>query len=220
MRKLATMLVLTLVLAPGLTAGEKESLPVLPPVDQAAQDPSFLAFRQQFQEAIAAKDTAFLLGALDAGFFYSFPPYEDQAAFRRYMTEGRDASRYWKMIGRVLELGGGFLRPGLFSAPYVPFAWPRDLDATRYLAVIDSSVTAHAQPNEGSAVLDTLGWQLVERAPDWDLHGQLWARVVLPGGGLGFVHRRHLWSALSFRVGFEKVHEQWKWKFFLFDEEL
>src|SRR5688572_6022120 len=88
-------------LAAGACAADR-----LPPVDESASDPSFLAFKVRLLAALERKDVAALTAALDPKVRSSFGEEDGIASFRRYWRLDRPAqSKVWSALGAVLRLG-------------------------------------------------------------------------------------------------------------------
>src|ERR1044071_8388557 len=99
--------------------------PRLEPVDQAPQQPDFLAFRNELRQTIARRDVAALLRVVHPNIKSSFGGDDGIEAFKRHWRLDRPDSELWRELGAVLALGGTFLDPDQFAAPYVYSKWPQ-----------------------------------------------------------------------------------------------
>src|SRR5687767_1711181 len=106
------------------------SAPVLLlPVDEAARRPDFFSFRAQLQRAIATRDTAALLAAVDPNIKNSFGGTDGIDEFRTMWKIGQPDSEIWEELGTLLSMGGSFFDDHTFVAPYVFSKWPESLDS-------------------------------------------------------------------------------------------
>src|SRR5688572_13796382 len=108
---------------------------VLRPVDEAAKDPDFLAFRTRLIDIVARRDTASLLALVHPDIRASFGSHSGIASFVELWKLDKPGSELWKELGAVLKLGGSFDGPTSFTAPYTFSRWPEDVDSFEFLAV-------------------------------------------------------------------------------------
>lgn len=195
----------------GSLAAERQPFPR---IDQAGKDKSFADFREKLHTAVRERKSDAVYGALSPEFFYSFPPHRGIEGFKAELKLEDRNSPYWGVLDSMLALGGGFIREGLFAAPYVPFAWPVELDAESFVAVTDRDAPVREAAADNAKVLCTLSWEIVRLLDPWNRHGG-WVRVAAPDGAAGFLAKRYCRGAVDWRAGFEKVGGEWKIKFLL-----
>lgn len=192
----------------------------LEPVDEAAQDPSFLLFRARLLEAAQAGDTAYVLSVLDPDVRASFGGDHGVDGFRRlwlYGTTPGDED-LWTALTRTLALGSTYGRTDdgapMATAPYVYGAWPDSLDAFGHLAVVGERVRVRAAPRPDAETLTTLTYAVVPTiyAPDLP---EDWRRVTLADGRTGYVAAAYLRSPVDYRLGFQKSADGWRIRFFV-----
>jgi hypothetical protein len=99
----------------------------LQPVDEAAKDPSFFAFRARLLKALADKDANYLISILDPQIKTDFGGGGGVADFKKAWHPERPNSQVWSELVSVLALGGSFDN-GSFSAPYVYSKFPDEVD--------------------------------------------------------------------------------------------
>lgn len=186
----------------------------LKPVDQAVTRPDFYSFRAQLQAAVARRDTAALLAALDKNVRNSFGDNNGIEAFRQIWEPDSRNSRVWQTLGEALALGGSFDGTGRFTAPYVFSRWPNKTDPFTHAALIAPEVRVRAAASPSAAVVATLSFAIVEHAdnagPD-----EPWVRLRLAGGKTGYVESRFLRSPTDYRAVFGKTDGKWKIQAFL-----
>ncbi len=194
------------------------------PVDEAAADPSFATFRATLLKALADKDTAALLEAVDPQIKASFGGDEGIKAFRRmWKLDGKHArdSAIWQELGDVLRLGGAWSGEGeqkTFWAPYVFARFPDHVEATEYAAIVGDNVRARAKPSSKAEAVATFSRDLVRTAPDngapvkETIGGQtyLWVTIRLANGRTGYVWGKFIRTSLDYRAGFSKRDGRWR----------
>ncbi|MEQ9673450.1 MAG: hypothetical protein RLO10_03215, partial [Roseovarius indicus] len=114
----------------------------LPPVDEAEEDESFLAYRDRLIAAVVARDIEAIVAMSAEDIRLSFGGASGHAALREYLTvdpktfpEGQRheapalRQRNWADLETVLRMGGVFDSDGRFVAPYTwSFQTPDDMD--------------------------------------------------------------------------------------------
>lgn len=192
----------------------------LRPVDDGAADPSFLTFRGRLLAAIAARDTAAVLGAFapDARLSFGGDAPGPEGVRRLWLGRGRAGPELWATLTRVLGMGSVRDTVGAFvSAPYVYNGWPEGVDPFTHGAVVGEGVRVRNAPRLDGEVLTSLSYAVVP-VEDWGRGGDGalgWARVTLADGQTGYVSTEYLWSPVDYRAGFEKQGASWRIVFFL-----
>ncbi len=135
------------------------------PVDEAASNPGFFAFRARLQRTIVERDTAALLAVIDPEIKLSFGGDAGRENFDRLWFQSPENDE-WSELGTVLALGGRFRGDSSFVAPYTftavfPGEVPADFDAFESLFVIGDAVRVYAAPTIESVVLASLSFRLV-----------------------------------------------------------
>jgi hypothetical protein len=113
-----------------------QNVPVLRPVDEAPQNPDFLAFRTRLKEIVSKHDTKALLEVLHPDIRASFGSDHGIPAFVAMWTLNEASSELWKELGTVLEPWRTFSGPSMFTAPYTFSNWPNDVDSFEFMAII------------------------------------------------------------------------------------
>ncbi|HET7436586.1 MAG TPA: SH3 domain-containing protein [Thermoanaerobaculia bacterium] len=166
------------------------------PADEAAQDPSFAAYRARLIDAVQRKDETTLRTMISPDIRTTFGAANGIANFEANWTE----------LAEVLRLGGT-MRDGMFWAPYVYSRWPDEIDAFEHVAAIGDSVPVRQQPNATAPIVTTLHWSIVRvlpNAPDG------WRHVKTNDGVEGYVAASGVRSPIAHRAGFAKVNGEWK----------
>lgn len=190
------------------------------PVDEAAQDASFLAFRAKLISAVKNRDTKYLLSILDRNVKASFGGDDGIADFKKYWKLNRADSEIWETLLKVLTNGGTFHKDGnlkYFSAPFVFTEFPEDLDAFEYQVIFGKNVNLREKPDAKSAVAALLSYNIVkvdyqnsvsERGKK---EGEfIWLKIETLGGKSGFVQAKYVRSPIDYRAVFEKKGKNWK----------
>jgi hypothetical protein len=156
----------------------------LPPVDESAQDPSFLAFKVRLLGALQRKDVPALVSALDPKVRVRFGAPEGIAAFRRHWKLDRPAqSKLWNELGTVLRLGVTRDETD-FIAPYVFTRFPHTLDSHVFAAVIRPGAVLRKTPAAASPKVATLDYDIVQRTGE-SRNG--WVEVRIADGKTGWL---------------------------------
>ena len=194
----------------------------LRPVDEAAEDASFLAFRNKLLAAVEKKDSRYILSVVDPKIKNGFGDRNGIAWFRRDWKLDRHDSEFWPKFGWVIRNGGSFTgegnkRTNSFAAPYIYSKWPEDLDAFEYFAVAGTDVNLRKEPGTDSEIVGKLSHNLVKIESDVGNDGKVpeWRKVTTVGGLTGYVHRDYVRSSVDYRAGFEKKRGRWVMTFFL-----
>jgi hypothetical protein len=189
------------------------------PVDEAAEDPAFLAFRDDLLAAIRRRDLEAVVEASGDDIKLSFGGSYGRAAFREWLVEddaglGRQGISYWVELERAIALGGLFVGPESFCTPYTFCLDIPDCDTCDpYETLIATSDRApvYGSPDRNSDVVATLSYSVV-RTLD---HGHPWQRIALPGGGTGYVTAPEFRSPIDYRARFEKRDGRWLMTLFI-----
>ncbi len=194
----------------------------LKPVDEAAEDASFLAFRNKLIAAVEKKDSRYILSMVDPKIKNGFGGRDGIANFRRDWKLDRHDSEFWPKFDWVIRNGGAFTGEGSkkrnnFAAPYVYSNWPEDLDAFENFAITGTDVNLRKAPGTDSEVVGKLSYNIVKIESDLGADGRVpeWRRVSTLGGQTGYVHRDYVRSSVDYRAGFEKKRGRWVMTFFL-----
>jgi hypothetical protein len=194
------------------------------PVDEAPDDPSFLAFRDSLITALEVNDTTFIFGRTREDVFNGFGGSGGIDELRE---------RYWGEALRsdlltALHLGGHFspadeLDDGVdaqFAAPYTwgypprPDDWPDRFDwyFETSAVVVDPTEVVDAP---GGDVLATLGHVIVIMSDWWPavnpdgIDEPVWSEVRLADGRAGYVLADNMRGGSDFRAFFEKHDGAW-----------
>lgn len=153
----------------------------LQPVDEAAQDPSFEAFRRNLVEAVRIRNGAFVIDSAVPELQKRFSGRLDlpSSAF----AGGREASE-WGELERLLALGGAFTATGgkersrrEFCAPYTYSSFPRsalvmsfageneNTEGTPWV-IVGARVPVRVAPNDTARILTHLSYDLVIMAAE------------------------------------------------------
>jgi hypothetical protein len=185
----------------------------VPPLDDCGADPSFAAFRVELEQAIARKDSDFLLGVVADGIEVDFGGGAGRAHFAETWALDRpEASPLWGELGEVLRLGcagdgqGGYWMPSLVMAEGYE-------DGFTAAVAIRPGAPLHAAPDPLSPVVATLEWDVLTVAQwEWDAP---WQRVEMADGRSGHVRTEDIRSPIDYRALFEPVDGRWRMTVFI-----
>ena len=184
----------------------------LPPVDEAAKDPSFFLFRSRLIEVVAARDASQLIGFLSPKIVNNFGGNGGIEEFKQQWAPEDQSSKLWAELARVLSLGGKFFKDGSFAAPYFYAAWPDDdeVDAFEWVAIVGEDIRVREKADPNGAVIGKLSFELVRVEEQPDGAPDEWTKVKLADGRTGFVATRFTGSGVGWRAVFAKENGQWR----------
>ncbi len=191
----------------------------LPPVDEAAKDPSFKAFRDSLIDAVKRKDTQFILSVIAPDIQNDFGGGNGVENFKATWKLARvSESRLWVELDTILSMGGSFrVEEGKksFWAPYVYSAWPDDFDCgedAQCFAVTADHVNVRREPTSTAPIIASLSYDIVKSRTEDPAKANTpdgWTRIALPGGSTGYVATKFIRSPGDYRAGFAKVKGKW-----------
>lgn len=217
-KSMKTLMLFGLLIAlAGVASGQER---YVRPVDQAAEDASFLAFRTKLIDAAERKDAAFILSILDPKINLSFGGHEGIADFKSMWRINSRNTKFWEEFLPVIRNGGTWWKDKsagkLFYAPYTFDSFPTDLDSFTHEAIFGSNVNLREGPSPDSRVIAQLSYNVVtvETDPDTEA-GKIretrgWSKVKTLGGMSGWVKNDLVRSPIDYRAGFEKKRGVWK----------
>lgn len=179
--------------------------PKLPFADEAAKDPSLVAFREQLLAAVRARDKDRVLALADPEVRTSFGNGGGRADLEKKLDDS-----LWQELAAILQLGGTFQGDGSeqsFWAPYVFSTFPEAHDAFTSVAVIGDSVPLRAEPSADAPVIATLSRDIL--TAESGARGG-WMKVKTADGRSGYVAHESVRSPISYRAGFTKGASGWK----------
>jgi hypothetical protein len=192
------------------------------PVDEAARDPEFFAFRARLLIALQQRDVEFLYGILAPNILNSFGGDGGVDEFRMKWRPEESTSKVWTTLTEILAMGGQF-RPSsewsgsrTFVAPYTFSVTPAaGSDGFEYGVVIGRDVRVRQQPDRASPILATLTFDVV-RVTDWtpkpeanESGARSWAAVQLTDGRSGYVASEFIRSRIGYRAIFVLSDGRW-----------
>jgi hypothetical protein len=203
--------------ATGTTATTATATPVddgrrrLMPIDEASQDPSFLAYREKLLGVLKAKDTTALQPFVDPKIRTTFGEGGGWDDFTKQWKLPSSDSRLWTELTTILGHGGSFeevMGVRRFCAPYVYSDWPEDLDSFEYLAVIGDDVPLYENASAESKVVATLDHEIVRAVEG--MGGGEFRHVELSDKKQGWIRRDQARSPIEYRACFTKASGQWR----------
>ena len=190
----------------------------IPPADEAAQDPSWIAFRNRLLNALQKHDSAFLLGITDRDVRNTTSGARGIAEFRKQWDLASGTSPVWQALASALFLGGAYVHPKQgpreLCAPYVLAKWPGEVDPFTHGAIVVDDAELKSEPSSSSATLQHLSYNVVAVA-DWDVADreagtpQRWVKVSL-GTHEGYVPAEHIRSPVELAACFVKGPGGWR----------
>lgn len=193
-----------------------------PPVDEAAEDDSFAAYRDALLDAVVARDVEKIVEMSSEDIHLSFGGARGREGLRAFLEvdpETFDNSRRheapalrernWADLETVLRMGGQFDSDGRFVAPYTfTYQSPEGMDPFETMFVTGSGVAMRSRPIRDGDVVAWLDHDVV-RHLHW-VSGTSYVEVARTDGTQGYVHREYLRALVDYRAIFEKRDGAWK----------
>jgi hypothetical protein len=202
--------------APGARQAASASPRVVRPVDEGSRDPSFAAFRDRLLRAVRARDVELVLGAIDPAFGTEISQeIAGAAAFERTwkLRDNPRGSPVWKVLEDVLTLGGTFMRPDMFCAPYVYTKFPDEVTAADHAVVLRSGAPVFARPAATAPIVASASFEIVRTQPlppPDRFQSPGWVVVDLASGRRGYMREADVRSPIDYRACFVKRGGAWK----------
>ena len=193
------------------------------PIDEAAQDPEFFAFRARLLVALQQKDVTYLYGILASNILNSFGGEAGIDEFKATWKAEEPTSKIWSTLTEILALGGQFRPPDewsegarTFVAPYTFSLRPNaGENPFLYGVVVGRGVRVRQEPTATSAVLANLSFDVI-RVTDWaprskpeDQRANSWVAVELADGRTGFIASEFVRSRNDYRAIFINRSGRW-----------
>lgn len=176
--------------------------PKLQPIDEATNDPSLVAFRQELLAAVKRRDADAVVALADPKIRTSFGGGGGAADFRKALTQ----PGVWEDFEQLLSLGGKFQGES-FWAPYVYSAWPDSHDAFEFVAVVADNTPLRESASASAPAIATLANDIVERVKEEGT----WVQIKTADGKTGWVEKTSVRSPVGYRAGFLK-NKQGRWE--------
>lgn len=220
----AALLACTLYLVPCLTPSVAGARYKVLPIDEAAQAPSFKAFRDRLRTEVESRNGPGIVELTHPTLRDSLIDLLTMATVRSHEIEGFSA------LQGVLRLGGSFSKGRIrvrvkgeppsreFCAPYVWSEYPapdrlppvRGDDDTPW-AILGSAVRVRAHPPEDMRVISRLDYDLVylASADETGGAGADWRFIVTPEGRKGYVSAPLIRDPIDYHACFGEFAGTW-----------
>jgi hypothetical protein len=188
---------------------------LLPAVNEGSKDPQLQRFLTGLKTIVAKHHSTALLALMDPVFRVDFGGGKGPTAFVKQWHPADPDSPVWKILERLLELGGTFYTPTLFAMSYVYTKFPFDLDPFAFVVVTRDQAPVRPEPNPDAAPFTTLQPSIVPVKPNLTAPVRLdqmsWLKVQVPDGQEGYVATADVYSPAGYRAFFEKRGGKWRW---------
>jgi hypothetical protein len=194
----------------------------LPPADEGAGDPTWVAFRNQLLAALRRNDVNALVNVIDRDIVNGLEVPRGVADFRKLWELDAKNQRVMRDLSAALGLGSAWhvqdpknKAARVLCAPYVPIKWPLDdIDPYDSGAIVVKETLVKDAPSHASQTLGALSYDIVP-VRDWDVADaesrlpQRWVKVQHRGRD-GYVPAEHVRSAIEHRACFAKTGNIWR----------
>jgi hypothetical protein len=191
------------------------TLATLAPVDQSAQDPALAALIAELLAACERKDIEPFRKALSPNAVASFGGAETgvDGFIGLHGLESPDAG-FWTEFPEALRLGGVFMDPVTFGAPYTYAALPEDYDPFETVIAIKRDAKLYAAPDADSRMLREVGHAILRVSLDASPAPEGWMQAEAIGMegevvAKGYVREEDVRSPIDYRAVFQKTENRW-----------
>ena len=194
----------------------------IPPVDEAAQDPEFLALRDQLLTAVRRRDVEAVVAIASEDIKLSFGGDYGRERFRQQLIadDNGEGGSYWTELEWALKLGGVFNRDHggehgrQFCTPYVSCSGPHqcvNCDPFETLVAVSEQAPVYDTADSDAAILTHLAYDVVTLVD----YGSPRQRIRLEDGRIGYVAFPDFRSPIGYRAYFEKREGRWQMRIFI-----
>lgn len=187
----------------------------LSPVDESSDDPTFVTFKKNLNEAILKHNSAFIKNILadDVQYTFGADPNRQSAIdgfMKHYNIE--KSSKFWNDLRSVIELGCTKSKDS-FLCPYVYSKWPSQFDSFSYIVTIKEKTPIRVKPQRLAKTMRNAEFEILKLASNQKAKG--WYEVDLGDRKIGFVSQSDARSPIGYRAEFHKTLSSWKLKYFI-----
>lgn len=197
-----------------------------PPIHHIS-DPSLAEFLRDLEDAIYVKDKEFIIGNLNPQIQNSFGGDGGIDEFKQYWNWDSESSKFWNLMTKLLELGGGEFNGGdTYRIPYVNSMWPShdEFDVFEHMAITGSNVNVRENPSIESPTTAQLNYDIVtvnynKSHPPFNspkingvkyIGSKEWYYIESVDKSIqGYVNWNYIWSPVGYRLGLYKKNDKW-----------
>ncbi|MCV2890059.1 SH3 domain-containing protein [Ruegeria aquimaris] len=193
------VLICALLLSAAPTLAGRQSFP---PQDEAARDPSLVAFRDALRAAVARREIEALTAAACPDLMLSDNGPGGPEELRQFLNDpNADVEARWQVLAETLDAPGYFDDDGEF---WMPYHWrihlPARIDAALSYFTNGENVNLRAAPDREAPVVARVSFEVVltEAADAY----RDYQAVILTDGTQGYLHRDFLVQMSGYRAAF------------------
>ena len=186
-------------------------------VDQSGEDPDFSEFLHQLRQAVENRDADFIVRHFDPDVQLSFGPYPPTLAS---LIEDPDES-FWLALEKAIAIGCAHYGHLWICPHYFPnLLTLEEINSFDQVIIVGEDIQVRSAPNSNSSALGVLSNEIV--AFDREGYFQLstqdqsmvdtlygWTPILLNNNQRGFVPSRYAYQPLGYRIGIERVDNQY-----------
>jgi hypothetical protein len=192
-------------------AAPDEAAVRLPPVDECAADPSFVAFREELDVIIARRDVDGLLAIIADDAIFSFGGHEEPAGLVEWRGLDRPGeSEMWDELETTLAFGCMVDADAVLVSPSFFLQAGESDPFETYLAVIPEAPLLSA-PRPDADTVARLDWDVLTWLGE---EGGMY-RMRMADGRTGYAEPGSVRGLLDFRAGFARRDGRWRLVFFV-----
>lgn len=193
----------------------------LPRPNVEINEPSLIQFLDKLEDAVKKRDKDYIISILSPNIVNSFGGVNGIEEFKSYWNWSSKSSSFWRIMQRIIEMGGGkYKQNERYILPYVFPEWNDKYNSYEYAAITGTYVNVRNKPNlNQSKVLGQFNYDIVKvdyEKTQPSMENPEWYFVTNPDGSLkGYVFWKYVWSPIGYRAIFEKIKGEWKMTMFL-----
>jgi hypothetical protein len=190
---------------------------VIMPVDEAAKDASWIAFKKRLLAAVEKRDRDHLLSILDPDVRNQSADTRGIAQFRKQWELDQSDSPLWRELRSALLLGAAYMKRDRvmeLCSPYVLAKWPADVEPFGHGVLVAREALVQAEPSTRSSAIATLSYNIVA-VIDWEVPDkeegvkQTWVRIR-HGAQEGYVPEEQIRSPIEQAACFVRTARGWR----------
>jgi hypothetical protein len=197
--------------------------PTLLPVDEAAENPEFIRFRESLRQAVARRDYAFVEKTLDRKIKWTVMGDVGLKTFKERYNLRDPHDPFWRKLENALKHGGIWssrTEKTKFNFPYVPERFPyEEYFAADYAVVTSGNAPVFEALSEEARVIGSFSWCLVpyirEKKQLVGKERRYWLLTRLPDGRQGYVREGDWYDPTGYQGIIQKKGRHWKITFFV-----
>lgn len=198
-------------------AVEEDKIASLVPFkDEAAQDASFVEFREKLKKAVKQQDETFVLSILPEDFQCGFETNDKKTCIKELGLDKKGhiegmGTNFWNEMEEILALGSSVDGDRI----YIPYYYLKSPETEDPLStgIVTQQTLLRKKPSGASPTLrDVKQFEVITLQ---SVMPDQWRKVKTYDNLQGYLPEKHIYALGEYRAQFEKIKGEWKMQFFL-----